>query len=871
MANETRYTKVCPNCGNKLGFSSNMTTVHCQCCDSDFDINELIHSSASGNALSGTFAQENIETTESGLAYLDSVFSTLDWDDFCINNPTLFIESVSNVVEKMKVKYANLPSTWFFEFESIIIPLQKRFEFMDKMIQEITVGEIDFESDEILSKFDCYCLSAKLIDSKKQFLKKTIQVDLEMMKRFKLDSSSMKKAESESKEILEKIEKIKVVSSLYELDEVQNKINEREKELTKQYQSQGIDVKEVYEEAIRNYLYGNKTEALSAFESISEYRDAQKYISKLKFVRFAFDGKIIEFGGVKYLYSKYVEEAPQEEEKGKKGKGKSVTLNFVSPKLKEFRAIVDGGEATKPSLTKISRLLMGCGNTVYYIDDENHLCGYDFSKKTKTILMDLKGCDVSENSLYFFPKVGKFAYLAPFGNKAIENSGCKKKKSPAPTEENTFSNIKRYSIAIVDCYKCSVTTYDNNILCITDVIDNNIFYTKADFNNQGEITSKKYKIFNIDTSETYSPFGREVLIYTMVGDYVIYGIWQPNGDNIDLYSINIKTNEIYLLEKNAYGVALDRSHFDNRSLVVDGYIYYLVGNDEFAPMYRVKPDGSDKKEVMRDVERINFVRNGYFYITRVKRYLIDDSWYRDRTLIKTKVDGSSSSYVCSGFDRIIQFKQGYIYYKEQGANNLHIVRADGEGDRVISTNFERPLLINEKHIFFVNSESCGKKVGQSIYVMDLQGHNLHKIAFDIQSAEFYDENTIYYSQKDIFSYSVKRPNGKHDYFNPVVEDYKVTVYYSLNVNDLHRSRIYVEGLPSFKSDDQPQGCKFFKKKKALPIVATQIEHVYPMPEKTKLSWIDEDDKKANNNNALVNLSSVTKNGCGCAPKANQKK
>ena len=884
MENETRYTRICPNCGNRLGFSSNQSSIHCQCCDSDFSAEELIGSQSRSNILSGTFAQENIDTCESGLAYLDSVFGTLDWDDFCTNNPSLFVESVSAVVDKMKVKFANQASTWLFEFKSMAIPLQKRFEFMEKTLEKIAGKDVDLEDEETLSKFDCYSLSAELIAKKKSYINKALEIDINFMKQFKLDATNLKKAQDDIASIQKTLEGIRQVNSIYELEVVQEKIKEKEKIILNEYKKQGINAPEVYERAIKNYLFGNKSEALVDFESIREYRDVNKYIRKLKIVTFPFNAKFVEFAGANYLYCPNSPDKVDPEKKSGCSSAKqavpanSITNNFVNAKLSEFRPIVDGLRGPNPALKKIERIIMAYGDVLYYINDENKLVAYDFSKKTMTALVSLKGCKISEDSLFRYPNLGKFIFLAPVPKKEIEQpSGCsgKNKNSAQPATDPAAPVIAEYRLAIVDTYNCSLSYYGEGILSITDTFGEKIFYTKNNKDVVNNTTFRTYHVFDVKEGKALCPFKREVFIYNVIDNYIIYGLWQPNENNIDIYSYNLDTTEIILLEKNAYDIATINRFGKRVPLSIDGYVYYTVGNREFSPLYRVKPDGSDKKEIMPNVENINFVRNGYFYITKVSPFLVNGKWCFDRTLVKTKADGSSTSYVCSGFSRIIQFKQGYIYYVDDDDASLHIVRADGEQDRIISEHFERELLINEKNIFFLYKEkvSSGRE-GKSIYVMDLQGKNLHKVAFDVVSAEYCDDNNIYYCTDDIISYSVQTPKDLKSYNKPVTRDYKVRMYYSLNVNDLNLTRIYIENAPTFDKGGQQVGCRLFKKK-TLPTIATQVEHIYPMPIKTKISFVqsmEEENKKPSINGIAGNLvkNGAANPGCGCGGKAKKK-
>ena len=868
MEQETRYTKVCPNCGNKLGFSSNQTTVHCQCCDSDFSTAELLASSSSVH--SATFAQENIDSNESGLAYLDSIFGTMDWDDFCTNNPSLFVESVSAVVDKMKVKFANQPQTWLFEFKSILIPLQKRFEFMDKTLDEIAGKDVDLEDEASLSKYDCYNLCVELLLKGKERVKKTLAIDLEMMKKFKLDSSSLKEATSQCEAVIKQIEGVKESTSIYDLEVVKAKTKKKEEEVISKYRIQGINVVETYERALKEYLFGNKTDALKHFSSISEYRDCAKYILKLKKVNFAFDKKLVEFAGVNYLYCANSPDDPVGEKKGCSLKKKaapttSITQTFVGKKLSEFRPIVDGVKGEKPVLKNIARLIMAYGDMLYYINSENMLVGYDFARKISTTLMDLKDCKVDDESLFCYRALGKFVFLAPMEK---SKQGCFKKLFGK--KKQTGPVIARYRLAIVDCLNCTVSYHGQDILCITDTYSTKIFYTQGILNRDGEIEKKKYIVFDIETEKAICPFNREVFIYNVVDNFIIYGLWMPNGLNVDLYSYNLDTTEITLLEKNAYDIARYGRGEKKLPLTIDGYVYYTVGNEDFSPLYRVKPDGSDKKEIMSNVETINFIRNGYFYITKYIVYNVGTQRYFYRTLVKSKADGSKTTYVCSGFRRVVAFKQGYIYYVDN-RYRLCIVRADGEQDRVISNRFERELLINDKNIFFLYNEDVDKhKNGYSIYVMDLQGNNMHKIAFNVEEAEYYDENNIYYSVEDVLSYSVKVPKNHREYKEPVVKDYDVTMYYALNVNDLHLTRLYVENAPEFDKGKAAKGCKLFHKS-TLPTLATQVEHIFPMPEKTKVSYVENktEDATANSNKKAAPGCDTKKMGCGskkgCAP------
>ena len=61
-------------------------------------------------------------------------------------------------------------------------------------------------------------------------------------------------------------------------------------------------------------------------------------------------------------------------------------------------------------------------------------------------------------------------------------------------------------------------------------------------------------------------------------------------------------------------------------------------------------------------------------------------------------------------------------------------------------------------------------------------------------------------------------------------------------------------------------------KPTLPTIATQVEHIYPMPEKTKVSYVEQEEQKPQGN-APSGSRNKNNQGCGkagCAPKKGRK-
>lgn len=805
--NEIRHTKNCPNCGAKLNFSESESTVHCPCCDNDYSVNELMASSVSG-AKEIELAVNSIDTSESGLAYLESITETMDWDDFVLNNPSLTIQKIDRVVDKIKIKFANKPDTWLFEFKSVLVPVNHKLAKLDELVNEIKEKYTGKDDSELLKVFDNYrFIVNKLIDSKEVILKK-LDLDLKFMKKFSLTSSTLSECKKEYDKLESDLNNLVVVSSLYDIEAIKERTNEVEKELTKKLSNEGINVVDTYKSAIEAYLSNNKRTALDLFSKIEGYRDSDSYITKLS--GYTLFDEIMECNGTTYILKQSVVSKDDESSK-KKSKKKSVTSNFIGHSCLALFDIVDGVQQEKPIIKNIIQFVTSYCNKFYFVNEKSELTVYDFDTKLTTVLMKTNGVEINSKTINLYNDIARAIFL---GSNEEEKKGCLlkglfKKNKKVAQEFETFRLIS------LELATGAITTLDTSVLCISQKFDKDIFYTKGVFNDEGALERKEIMHINAKDLVASKPFNREVFIEDVVDGNIIYSLWEPNANNLDLYSLNIETKKVSIIEKNIY----------NYLTSVDNKVYYTIGNYKYQPLYYADPNGENIKEIAQNCDKILGSRNGYLYVIKGSGY--------NKSLIKIKADGSSRLYICSLFSHIEAIKNGYIYYIDM-FRRLHIVRSDGCEDRLIANAVEDVLAITSKNIFFTRQDIVSDErnnEGVSLYYMDADGHNTHKAAFDIQSYIVIDSNTIYYSVNEKAKYFVKTWDEK-DNVTKSEETYDVQTYYALNVTNLETTRVVMKGAPLFNSTEVKKGC-FGKKVERKPEVA-RVEYVYPIPSRDKL-------------------------------------
>ena len=246
-------------------------------------------------------------------------------------------------------------------------------------------------------------------------------------------------------------------------------------------------------------------------------------------------------------------------------------------------------------------------------------------------------------------------------------------------------------------------------------------------------------------------------------------------------------------------------------------------------------------ELIHDVASIDLVFGNNIYLTMIDTYVSDEVTESTKTLIKSNYDGTNRRYICSGFSRIISINPNYVYYVDT-MNNLHVVTVNGLDDRILISNFEKELIVNNEKVFFFAKEYVGEYCGEndkfegghSIYSIDLNGHNLKKIAFNVKHAEMYDENTIYYNSDEVITFNIQDLVGDKPKGKPRSKRYLINTFYALNASDLVLTRLYYSNFPKLnvkKPGDKPS-------KKAKKVEITYAKHYADRPEKEVISFSD---------------------------------
>lgn len=829
MGNKQFVTGKCPNCANELRIEVGQT-ITCPFCDGNVSAesiashpaNQYGNVFAQGQASSGGSAEyaKFIENPSSGLAYLENRFEVNDWDEY-ETSLSFDLDDIATVVEKNKVVNANDPDTWLLEFKSVLVPMRHKIAGVRKLIDEIADKYNPVDLTETFESFDtCSKLSYALV-SRKANTYKILEGDLKFLEKFKAPAAVLADARREYDDFRDELEKVEVVSKIEDLPRLEKVIARFQQEIADQLAEEGINAEETYQEAIEAYNDpAGAGRALKKFQTLKGYKDSAKYIETIN--------SIVQFNGLteingKLYYSVSVKPTQTFDVKQPSASPaptpESESENFSGTTLSLFAVQDKDYDPKKPLIRGISAIITSYGGKLFYLYDNKEIRAYDFTTNTSI--------PVDAGKPYCYAKSSKnprivFTYStdrkAIFMRKRLEakpailqNSGCSKKKQPeeAPPSLNNFSLIK------VDLETAQMQVAIPEIVDVMDAFGDYIFFTQSrrvnvNESEKGDAAPKVPKTFfssyNTKTGVIRDVLDEHAFITNAVDGKIVFSRFSPVTYNMNLYVYDMETTGTTLLESNVYEVC---------PFYHDGKVFYTVGNFSRRSMFSIKLDGTERTEIMLNVENIRWFDKQWMYVVKGYGY--------NTTMIKISYDGKKRVVVATGIKKLVEMSAGYVYYIDN-FGRLRIVRTDGKENRIIAEGCEdAEIIIDVDRIFLMNTEvmdNKGQVAETSLYQMDPEGHNLRKLYYGLEDMKKVDEKRIFLLKKEQKKYKITTPQEKGDstvsYTNATIR-----TYYSYDILTHEMTPVLILGTPKSNTFEYKSGC--FKSKKT--VKSSVIEEV----------------------------------------------
>ena len=825
----------CPNCSFLLHINEG-ESVTCPSCDSVIRAEDIVarptkqYANVFADKQANTAAQyaQNIENPSSGLAYLENRFEVNDWNEF-ETNLVFKLQDITTVVEKNKVTNADKPDTWLLEFKSIIVPMTHKIHGVQTLIDQIADEYDPLDLTNTFTKFDDYLRLASAMVSRRESTYKILESDIKFLEKFKAPAATVDAAKKDFAAFKADYDKIQTVSKLEELPSVEKAISKIEKNIEEELAKDGINAEETYKEAIEDFNSPTRfTKALSKFQSLKGYKDSSDYIKKIN--KFAHFNGLLEMNGKLYyaITRKQTEtfnvNAPAQSSAPANTSGGGCSSKTKAPVQSSVTTVptYHGSMTTiyavenkeydpkKPIVQKISAFLTNYNGKLFFISENKDIKAYDF---TNNALIDVdngkSGCypKITAESDYRF--VFSSDRKAIFLKKRLEarpmmmqNKGCGKK-----AKEEIKPSLNNFSLIKIDLATAQVSTVVSEIVDVMDVFGDYIFFNQSrdvDKVIKGKrnrdviikVPQTFFSSYNLKTCAVEDMLDEHAFIIASEGSKIVYSRYSPVTYNMDLYVFDADTKESLLLEDNIYD-AYPKLH--------DGKVLYSVGSYYRRSMFSIKLDGTERTEIMLNVENIQWYDKNWMYV--IKGYGFNT------TLIKISYDGKTRVVVATSVDRIIKMTEGYVYYVDKNGD-LCMARNDGLEEDVITGNCkDAKIIIDADNLFLMSKESMDysrKVVNSSLYKMDLEGHNLKKVYYGLLDMEELDEQRIFLLKEETRKYIVTTPQEKGDpiisYITP-----KVKTYYSYNKVTKEMTPIFILGEPKEKTFEFKKGCIFKKK------------------------------------------------------------
>lgn len=779
---------LCPRCrGCMLEFEESDKAVVCHCCDQSIPMAELLRPAvaeetaaevkqAEGSTDATLALLASIDSPESGLVYLENFYANYNWEAYK-SISTILISDIEVMVDKNKIKQGASPYAWLLDFQSVSIPLAKKLEGRGELEQKMAEMFNDKDNSALMPYFDQYKNMTHALVTKRGALLKRLNNALSFAKKQGLEEDKlalMSESLASLTALLEAVALPTKLSDLPAVREAQEAINAKKRE---EYREQGIDAEDIYNQAtaIFHSTARDKSLALSMFESIRGYADSLEYIDKIN-TYFGYDGKFYHFFNRDYVYkakeptlfdpATVGKDAKKKKKKNVEEDEETLEEKSYEGKTYQLFEVVDKEPAEEPILKNITQIITFYGTKLFYVKLGKTICSFDMITLTETEL-----CIGNKGDIKVFNDNGTI-YTNPsrtsiFVRKRLELEinavGCVKKFFGK--KDKVVERKNNYSVLEINLSENTCKPVLDSIVDITEQRDEYLFYTVAD---EAEETGEKACLMalNTETYEKKQVLSQNCEINAVVGSKVVYTLYSPNVYNMDLHVYDIRTDTDTVIETNIYDFFR----------VIGDRVYYYVGNYAYRPLFSNNLEGTDRVEIMTNVENIIAVHAGWMYILK--------GTTRNAVLIKVSVDGKKRLVVCSQFKTVVKITDSDIYYIDT-SDVLRVVRTDGKFNTVIADDIDAAnVVVDLDRIYYLRWERVNNKkksyLSRSLYTMDLHGHNVRKVMFNVLSIKNYDENMLYIERGDQLRYHIFYPAKRKKNERSEIKTFHFTRYYKFD-------------------------------------------------------------------------------------------
>lgn len=680
----------CPTCGANLKAENASDAIACVYCGNVIvPVNEAPSAPATSEAssldISGVIKVEGIKTSSSALAYIEMFFDEYDWDSFAYAH-TLSVWSIDKLVTSLRSNSADDKNTWFACFSSIYVPLKKKIEGCKTILNDVIAR---YKADDLdsYSKFDAYKRISSMIKENRDELIEKLEKYIANAKKFGATEEELDSYKSHVKEIKD-IVNIVVYNDVKSIPAVRTFIEEKNSRIARELSEIGINAENEYNRAKIYIKEKRYVDALNVLISLRGYSDSAEIINKIDKYYLIYD--ILEIEGTLYFFKKEGED------------GQSLNLYPTA----------NGRIFHTPIIKNIGQIITNHADILYFLDGAGILKKFNLSDKKEE---KLHKKPFSKKSIFVY---NKRVFLVTGGG---EDGG-------------------KHTIVELNLATGKVDTFLDNISKVISLNNNKMIYNvvekSVDKKTKQETTKVLTSIVNVDTMETVKLGTKNLSIEGFTEDSVVYTQHAPNKFNKNLYmkSFDSSMPEV-LVEPNIYEF----------SKIIGGKLFYYIGHAGNRSLININYDGSERTQWPLFIHKLLFEQGGWIYFIRKAGY--------NAVLCKARLDGSEFKIIAADVDEFVNFKNGYLYYLNDDSALIK-VRMDGSNLQELCDDVEKVLAVTENKIIFVSIDGRQQitnenglpvyKTVKSIYAVEFNGSGKIKLAYDIKSAEKYDDNTVYF-------------------------------------------------------------------------------------------------------------------------------